>query len=183
MYGMQRECRAGQQKSCEELAKIWKYDGDLLDAAALSSEPVAIPNLEGELVMFHGLVEHESSNVTEEMRRHLKQSGPMDCRMTIAFDIDTDPSELHHSLPLYDPKDPWWTTNGHAHLGDAIGANMERLYQEMELPVVFDWDVMPDSKAFNERMHRALRHKGSALLSAWSKKQVQECWADFRTGH
>lgn len=183
MLEMQHECNAGQQEACEELANIWKYEGALWDAAALSVEPTAIPNAEGELVMFHGLVEHESSNVTEEMRQHLKQSGPTDCRMTLAFDIDTDPSALHHSLPLYDPKDPWWMEDGHAHIGDAIGAKIERLYQESDLPMVFDWDVLPDSRAFHDRMRKALRHEGSALLSAWSKQQVKECWAGLRSSY
>eukprot|EP00746_Dinoflagellata_sp_MGD_P138840 gnl/MRDRNA2_/MRDRNA2_72413_c0_seq1.p1 gnl/MRDRNA2_/MRDRNA2_72413_c0~~gnl/MRDRNA2_/MRDRNA2_72413_c0_seq1.p1 ORF type:complete len:414 (-),score=51.51 gnl/MRDRNA2_/MRDRNA2_72413_c0_seq1:511-1752(-) len=183
LHSMQQQCQAGQRKSCEELADRWRYADPLAGASELDVKPVAMPNTAGELVMFHGLVEHGSSNVTEEMRRHLEQSGPEDCRMTIAFDIDTDPADLHHTVPLYDPKDPWWTLDWPQALGDAIGEKMEQIYQDLNSPVVFDWDLMPSSKAFAERMRRARLHQSSATLSSWSKQQVRTGWADFRDRH
>ena len=41
--------------------------------------------------------------------------------MTLAFDIDTDPSELHHSVVLYDPQDPWGSKATEANFGEDIG--------------------------------------------------------------
>merc|ERR1719456_1412266 len=90
----------------------------------------SLPNRDGELTMFLGLLQHASSNVTEAMREHLEQAGPTDCRMTAAFDITDNPRGAHHAMPLYDPQDPWWEADPQASLGDAIGAGIERIYRE-----------------------------------------------------
>eukprot|EP00441_Pelagodinium_beii_P022252 CAMPEP_0197675864 /NCGR_PEP_ID=MMETSP1338-20131121/85753_1 /TAXON_ID=43686 ORGANISM="Pelagodinium beii, Strain RCC1491" /NCGR_SAMPLE_ID=MMETSP1338 /ASSEMBLY_ACC=CAM_ASM_000754 /LENGTH=413 /DNA_ID=CAMNT_0043256471 /DNA_START=1 /DNA_END=1242 /DNA_ORIENTATION=- len=179
MLALQQQCQQGKETSCERFTQLWRYADDLPEPLEEQESSRVMPNMDGELVIFHGLVEHESSNVSEDMRQHLKRKGPTDCRMTLAFDIDTNPSDLHHSVPLYDPEDPWWDSSS---LGHDIGSAIEGLLDDAELPAAFDWAVMPDKRAFAERIQLAKVHEGSGKLSSWLKEQLAAGWADFRSG-
>eukprot|EP00930_Biecheleria_cincta_P028483 TRINITY_DN19886_c0_g1_i1.p1 TRINITY_DN19886_c0_g1~~TRINITY_DN19886_c0_g1_i1.p1 ORF type:complete len:416 (-),score=61.45 TRINITY_DN19886_c0_g1_i1:14-1261(-) len=181
MRRLQKRCQHGEKDTCERLGQLWRYTDDMVDVADIENNMIVMDNEDGDLVLFHGLVEHETSNVTEEMRQYLKQQGPTGCRMTLAFDIDTDPSELHHSVVLYDPQDPWGSKGAEANMGEDVGKAFEQIYERSNLPPIFDWDILPDERAFLDRMRAARTHPGSAQLSSWLKCQLSQGWAEFHT--
>lgn len=183
MRRLQKRCQHGEESTCERLGQLWRYSDEMVDVADIENKVLVMPNEDGDLVLFHGLVEHESSNVTEEMRQYLKQQGPTGCRMTLAFDIDTDPSELHHSVVLYDPQDPWGSQGNEVNFGEDIGKSIEQIYESSKLPPIFDWDAPPDEKAFIDRMRAIRTHAGTAELSSWLKRQLSQGWAEIHTGH
>jgi hypothetical protein len=108
-------------------------------------------NKEGEIMMFHSTTQHESSNVTEEMREHLGTHF-LDCRMTAAWDITPHPDLGIHTVPLYDPMDPWWEKDPDASNAEGMNDDIEAVFRAHNFPSNFEWETTPDSDSFFKRL-------------------------------
>lgn len=165
---------------CHELSIIWRYGDELPPARELGGQPLVNKNVEGTLTMFYGAVEHESSNVTEKMQKSLGDKGPADCRMTAAFDIGLDPVVKRHSVPLYNPQDPWWDKDPKGSLGDAIGAEMESIQRSWKAPVLFEWDL-PQNRTKMPDVHwsqKPWEHSSHRALTNWENQRIFDGWRD-----
>ena len=56
--------------------------------------------------------------------------------MTAAFDISRSPVGWH-SVPLYDPRDPWWKADPRADWAAALGDRLADLFRAHEAPRTF----------------------------------------------
>eukprot|EP00746_Dinoflagellata_sp_MGD_P013187 gnl/MRDRNA2_/MRDRNA2_128401_c0_seq1.p1 gnl/MRDRNA2_/MRDRNA2_128401_c0~~gnl/MRDRNA2_/MRDRNA2_128401_c0_seq1.p1 ORF type:complete len:451 (-),score=49.69 gnl/MRDRNA2_/MRDRNA2_128401_c0_seq1:10-1362(-) len=188
-----QDCLKGNQRACKTLKKKWFYKDqpENIEPSTCSRRgPDACTseiekgdrryNHEGELVMFFGMLKHESSSVTEEMRQILETTGPTDCRMTAAFDIVIDPRGAGHVTPLYDPQDPWWELSPNANIGDRIGSAVEKVLEEQGVPAAYEWDTVPDKTTWAAQQKKIMNHPGNNALRAWIQNEMNTDWESSR---
>lgn len=135
------------------------------------AEDLFIPNRIGDLNLFDGVVQHRSSNVTEEDIVWLGEHGAK-CRMTTAFDISLRPKHLWHSIPLYHPADPMWTRDPAARWADDLNEKIQAMRQKAKFQEIWTWDKLPSSKQFHERFTGTGNKGTTDIENAMYKKHM-----------
>lgn len=143
-------CKQGNKCTCP---LKWPYKGRKPPASMLGGEDFRHWNREGEIMLFHSTTSHGSSPVTDRMMDFLKTQDPKlpACRMTAGFDISPHPNLLQHSLPLFDPMDPWWEKDPQASFGEGMSDDVDSIFGSFGIPPTYQWPSVPSSEDFWNR--------------------------------
>ena len=96
------------------------------------------PNTPGDLLFFGSDIAHRSTVVDAEQARGFESVAGADCRISTSFDISTDEAldGNHHSVPLFDPANPYFedgkAMQAMAREGAAIVRRLDRRRRELE---------------------------------------------------
>jgi len=187
----EKACRQDVEPACNALENPMmgldtvRYAMDLPRPSKMKGASKKFPNANGELVFFHGMSRHRTGKITPAMREYLAETGPLGCRMTSAFDIHTKPLSMHHTVPLYDPEDPWWERDPRAGLGDRIGAAMEDWWSQLKVPMAFQMESKPTEDSWKTHMSKVfeLNNQIAPKLSRLQLNAAKAAWAEFREGN
>jgi len=82
------------------------------------------PNKGHDLVMFDSMIDHQTTTVDTSQLKGLNETAESNCRITSSWDINEEPGTVWHSVPFYDPEDPYFTN-------DPTGTKTVRMGQEV----------------------------------------------------
>jgi len=136
----------------------------------LKGEIFNLVNTMGELVLFSGEgTPHRSSNLTEQQVDWLANEQASECRITSSFDISADPHGIGHSVPFFDPEDPYFERDPSTANLRAYGNHMLQFN-----PRGFSGELDDEERSEDEENYQNNGEGGNHEEGEFTQQQVEE---------